>query len=239
MSKPLVVETIDLHRTYHIDGNEVPALRGVNLAVSAGEFVVIKGRSGSGKTTLLNIIGTLDRPDSGAVFVNGQDVAHMSEQETVELRRHQIGFVFQSFGLLPNFSAYETVEFALRLAGLSSSERHARAVESLALVGLEDRLHHRPDEMSGGQQQRLCIARAIAIRPSVILADEPTGELDSHTGRGILALFRKLVLQENVALIVTTHDPAVLTYAHTVYELDDGQLTRLDATASQAKPAVQ
>lgn len=223
----LVVEVENLSRTFHLGRSEVQALRGVNLKVGAGEFVASKGRSGSGKTTLLNIIGGLDSPIAGTVYLNGQDISNLSEQEMVALRRHKVGFVFQSFGLLPHYSAYETVEFALRLAGLPRKERHARTIECLSLVGLEERLHHRPDEMSGGQQQRLCIARAIAINPTLILADEPTGELDSQTGREILSLFRQILAQEETALIVATHDKLVHDYANTVYELSDGHLRQL------------
>ena len=219
-----VVQANDLYRTYRLGDSEVHALRGVSLRVHAGEFVAIRGRSGSGKTTLLNIVGGLDSPDQGSVFLQGREIEHLGEQEMVDLRRHQIGFVFQSFGLLPHYSAYETVDFALRVAGVPGRARRERALECLALVGLGDRMDHRPDEMSGGQQQRLCIARAIAAHPALILADEPTGELDSHTGREILALFRRILVRERTALIVTTHDPKVFEYADTAYELSDGQL---------------
>jgi putative ABC transport system ATP-binding protein len=223
----LVVEATNLTRTFQLGRSEVPALRGVDLKVHAGEFVAIKGRSGSGKTTLLNIVGGLDRPDSGTVRLNGRDISKLTEGEMVDLRRHQVGFVFQSFGLLPHYSAYETVELTLRLTGLPRKERHERTVESLSLVGLRERLHHRPDELSGGQQQRLCIARAVAIRPMLILADEPTGELDSQTGREVMSLFRQIVSLEETALVVATHDPLIHDYATTVYELSDGQLTQL------------
>ncbi len=212
-----VVEATDLTRTYRIGDTEVTALAGVSLRVDTGEFVAIKGRSGSGKTTLLNIIDGLNRPDAGLVRLQGRDIAGLGEPEMVELRRRQVGFVFQSFGLLPFYSAYETVDFQLRLSGLPRGERHERALECLG-----ERLHHRPDEMSGGQQQRLCIARAIASRPALILADEPTGELDSHTGREILSLFRQIIALENTALVVATHDPMVLEFADKVYELSDG-----------------
>ncbi|UCC61516.1 MAG: ABC transporter ATP-binding protein [Anaerolineae bacterium] len=225
-TKP-VVEATGLARIYRLGRSEVPALRGVNLRVYASEFVAIKGRSGSGKTTLLNIIGGLDRPDAGGVRLNGRDISGLAEGEMVALRRHQVGFVSQSFGLPPQYSAYETVEFTLRLAGLPRQERHERTIGSLSLVGLGERLHHRPDELSGGQQQRLCIARAIAIRPTLILADEPTGELDSQTGQEVLSLFRQIVALEEAALIVATHDPVVHGYATTGYELSDGRLTQL------------
>ncbi len=223
-----VVEAVDLYRSYRLGDTEVHALRGVSLAVSAGEFVAIKGRSGSGKTTLLNILGGLDAPDSGSVLLDGADIVRFGEHDMVELRRRQVGYVFQSFGLLPQFSAYETVDFALRVAGVPRGERKRRALECLSLVGLDERMDHRPDELSGGQQQRLCIARAISARPMLILADEPTGELDSYTAREILSLFRTILRQENTALVVTTHDPKVFEYADTPYELGDGQLRRVE-----------
>jgi len=223
----VVVEATGITRVYRLGRSEVTALDGVSLCVRAGEFVAIRGRSGSGKTTLLNVIGGLDRPDSGTVLLGGRDVARLSERELVALRRYQVGFVFQSFGLLPRFSAYENVELALRLAGVPRAQRHARAVECLTLVGLERRLDHRPYELSGGQQQRLCIARAIANRPMLILADEPTGELDSRTGREILSLFRQIVALETTGLVVATHDPVIYDFATVVYELDDGRLTQL------------
>jgi ABC-type lipoprotein export system ATPase subunit len=222
----LVVQAVDVTRVYRLGRSEVTALRSVNLSVQSGEFVAVRGRSGSGKTTLLNIIGGLDRPDGGSVLFAGCDVANLAEQELLALRRYRIGFVFQSFGLLPQFSAYESVELALRMAGVPRAQREPRAVECLALVGLEERMHHRPYELSGGQQQRLCIARAIANHPRLILADEPTGELDSRTGREILSLFRQIVALEETALIVATHDPLIYDYASTVYELNDGLLTR-------------
>ena len=223
----VVVEATGITRVYRLGRSEVTALDSVSLRVRAGEFVAIRGRSGSGKTTLLNVIGGLDRPDSGTVLLGGRDVARLSERELVALRRYQVGFVFQSFGLLPRFSVYENVELALRLAGVPRAQRHARAVECLTLVGLERRLDHRPYELSGGQQQRLCIARAIANRPMLILADEPTGELDSRTGREILSLFRQIVALETTGLVVATHDPVIYDFATVVYELDDGRLTQL------------
>jgi ABC-type lipoprotein export system ATPase subunit len=220
----LTVDATDLTRVYRLGGTEVHALCGVSLRAEAGEFVAVKGRSGSGKTTLLNIIGGLDKPDAGTVLLQGRDICCLSEGEMVELRRRQVGFVFQSFGLLPHYSAYETVDLALRLAGAPRKERHERTLEVLNLVGLGERINHRPDELSGGQQQRVCIARAIATRPALILADEPTGELDSHTGHDILSLLRQIAALEETALIVATHDPKVDEYATTVYRLSDGRL---------------
>jgi ABC-type lipoprotein export system ATPase subunit len=222
--KPPVVETRKLTRIYKIGDTEVNALREVDFKANAGEFVSIKGRSGSGKTTLLNLIGGLDRPDGGVVLLLGRDISNLSESEMVDLRRRTVSFVFQSFGLLPNYSAYEIVDFALRLNGMPRKERHARTLECLKLVGLDERQDHRPDEMSGGQQQRLCIARAISIRPSLILADEPTGELDSRTGREILTLLREIASLEQTAILVATHDPKVQEFTTTNYMLSDGLL---------------
>jgi putative ABC transport system ATP-binding protein len=224
MEAAVVVEAVDLSRTYQIGQTQVKALCNVNFQAHSGEFVSIKGRSGSGKTTLLNILGGLDRPDSGRVFLYGKEITNLEESEMVEMRRHHISFVFQSFGLLPQYSAYEMVEFSLRLAGMPRKERRDRALECLEMVGLEERAHHRPDEMSGGQQQRLCIARAIATHPALILADEPTGELDSHTGREILSLLSQICALQETTLVVATHDPKVHEYATTSYELSDGQL---------------
>jgi ABC-type lipoprotein export system ATPase subunit len=226
LQSPPVVEATAITRVYCLGKHEVRVLCGVDLRVCTSEFIAIRGRSGSGKTTLLNIIGGLDQADGGRVLVGGRDIANLPEDELTALRRTQIGFVFQSFGLLPQFSAYESVDLALRLGGVPRAERRARAVECLTMVGLGERMHHRPYELSGGQQQRLCIARAIANHPQLILADEPTGELDSRTGREILSLFRQIVALEKTALIVATHDSVIYDYATAVYELDDGQLSR-------------
>lgn len=219
-----IVDVRGVSRSYRFGDTQVQALNRVSFQARAGEFIAIRGRSGSGKTTLLNLIGGLDVPDEGEIFIMGREISHLTEAEMVKLRRNTISFVFQSFGLLPHFSSYELVEFTLRLAGVERSQRPGRAQESLELVGLKDRMHHRPDEMSGGQQQRLCIARAISTNPALILADEPTGELDSRTGREILSLLRQLAALENTAIVVATHDPMVFEYVVATYELSDGQL---------------
>ena len=222
-----VVEVRDVSRSYQLGETRIDALKKVSFQARAGEFIAIKGRSGSGKTTLLNLIGGLDAPDEGEIFIKGREISHLSEAEMVELRRNTISFVFQSFGLLPHFSAYELVEFTLRLAGVVREKRQERALESLELVGLKERMYHRPDEMSGGQQQRLCIARAISTNPSLILADEPTGELDSRTGREILSLLRQLAALEDTTIVVASHDPMVFEYVVATYELSDGQLRKV------------
>jgi ABC-type lipoprotein export system ATPase subunit len=210
-------------RVYRAGRSQVAALRGVTMDVPPGVFAALKGRSGSGKTTLLNLVGGLDRPTSGEVIVHGQPLSGLSGRQLTHLRRHRIGFVFQSFALLPTFSAFENVELVLRIAGMWRGRRE-RAMRSLELVGLGPWAGHRPWELSGGQQQRLAIARAVATRPDLILADEPTGELDSATGRGIMALFRHLVVQEGITVLMATHDPVVEEYAHAIYELGDGRI---------------
>jgi putative ABC transport system ATP-binding protein len=222
-STPPIVRTEDVTRIYRVGRSQVAALRGVTLDVPSGVFAVLKGRSGSGKTTLLNLIGGLDRPTSGEVYVYDQPLSRLSGRRLTYLRRHRIGFVFQSFALIPTFSAFENVELMLRIAGMWQGRRR-RAMHSLELVGLGPWANHRPWELSGGQQQRVAIARALATRPNLILADEPTGELDSATGRQIMALFRHIVAQEDITVLLATHDPVVEEYAHTIYELDDGQV---------------
>jgi ABC-type lipoprotein export system ATPase subunit len=211
-------------RTYQADGQAVPALRGVDLDLPRGMLAVLKGRSGSGKTTLLNLLGGLDRPDSGQVIFDGQALGGLSDHELTVLRRCRMGFIFQSFALLPTYSAYENVELALRISGAGRREQAERARRMLHAVGLSRWLDHRPDEMSGGQQQRVAIARALAAHPDLILADEPTGELDTATGRQIFQLFRQIVEKEGLTILATTHDPLMEEYADRVYTLQDGVL---------------
>lgn len=219
-----VIKTEDLWRVYKVGALEVPALRGIDLQIEAGSFVALKGRSGSGKTTLLNCLGGLDQPTAGDVQVLGHAIAQMNDDELTRWRREQVGFVFQSFGLIPTLSAYENVELMLRIKGSAPQESDRRALACLELVGLNKWIHHRPYEMSGGQQQRVAIARALANQPRVILADEPTGELDSATAREVLTLFRKIVETEHVTLLMVTHDPLVDEYADRVLLLKDGQI---------------
>jgi ABC-type lipoprotein export system ATPase subunit len=211
-------------RVYHVDSREVPALRGVDLAVDRGRVVALRGRSGSGKTTLLNCIGGLDRPSSGRVWLEGNDVTRLPDTAWVDLRRHRIGFVFQAHALLATYSARENVDLMLRLAGLKRRERQQRTEEVLAMMGLARWTEHRTFELSGGQQQRVAIARAIAPRPSLLLADEPTGELDSATGQQILALFRHIADRDGTTVLVATHDLAVDAFADEVVHLEDGQV---------------
>jgi ABC-type lipoprotein export system ATPase subunit len=219
-----IVQAIDVVRTYRLGASSVFALRGVNLSVTPGTFVALKGRSGSGKTTLLNCIGGLDRPTSGVIEIFGRPLDKMSESELTRWRREHIGFVFQSFALLPTLSAYENVELMPRLAGKGRKACHQQADSCLELVGLTKWKHHRPFEMSGGQQQRVAIARALANHPALMLADEPTGELDSTTAREILGLFRRIVKEQGTTLLMATHDPLVDEYADLIVRLQDGQI---------------
>lgn len=220
-TQPLLVAE-HVGRTFHLEGEEVHAVRDISLTIERGRFVAIVGRSGSGKTTLLNLMAGLDTPTSGRVLFEGRDLADMGEKEMTELRRHRIGIVFQSFGLLPLLSAFENVELPLRIAGVGARRRNERATEVLDLVGLLPRARHRPFELSGGEQQRVAIARAVAMRPSVILADEPTGELDSANAESIFGLFSQMAGAEEMAIITTTHDQTLLDMAEEVYEIGDG-----------------
>jgi putative ABC transport system ATP-binding protein len=206
----------------------VRALQGISLEVTPGTFVALRGRSGSGKTTLLNCVGGLDRPTSGHIWFEGRDLLCMSERQRVRLRRKHVGFVFQSFALLPTYSARENVDLMLRLAGVRRRERRRRVEHVLALVGLQKWADHRPFELSGGQQQRLAIARALSTRPALILADEPTGELDSATGQQILELLRRVVDREGATVLMATHDLTVDLFADRVYHLEDGRIVDLD-----------
>jgi ABC-type lipoprotein export system ATPase subunit len=209
-------------RIYSTDGQEIQALSGVDLELPRGVLAALKGRSGSGKTTLLNLVGGLDRPTSGAVFFDGICMSDLGEDDLTLLRRRRIGFIFQSFALLPTYTAFENVEFALRIAGFRRQEQVERTRRCLRAVGLSRWMDHRPDEMSGGQQQRLAIARALATRPELILADEPTGELDTATSRQIFSLFRHIVEREGITFLVATHDPIVDEYAELIFALQDG-----------------
>jgi putative ABC transport system ATP-binding protein len=221
----LIIETRELVRTYHIGAHqEVPALRGVDLCIPAGHVAAVKGRSGSGKTTLLNCLGGLDRPDGGSVLIDGQELSSMSDEELTRFRRRTIGFVFQAFGLSPTLSAFENVELMLRISGASYRDRRTRAAQCLDLVGLDRWKHHRPDELSGGQQQRVAIARAIANHPRLILADEPTGKLDTETAHDIMALFQRIVAEEGLTLLMASHDPLVDAYVDTILNLKEGRL---------------
>jgi ABC-type lipoprotein export system ATPase subunit len=218
-----IIQVKQVRRVYQVGEVEVPAVRDISIEVPKGVLAGLRGRSGSGKTTLLNIIGGLDRPSSGEVRLFGDLISEMSNDELIEVRRLRIGFVFQSFAIMPAFSAVENVELMLRIAGINT-DRRKHAMRALEIVGLGPWAHHRPWELSGGQQQRVAIARALSTHPDLILADEPTGELDSATGRQIMALFRYIVQKEGVTILMATHDPMIEEYAHMVFDLSDGQV---------------
>ena len=217
-----IIRTEQVTRVYRVDSRQIPALQGVDLAIRQGIVVALRGRSGSGKTTLLNCIGGLDRPTSGEVWFEGKNVTRLSERALVNLRRRRIGFVFQAHALLATYSAWENVDLMLRLAGMKRRERQVRTKEVLTLMGLTKWMEHRTFELSGGQQQRVAIARAIAPRPSLILADEPTGELDTVTGQQILHLFRRIADRDGTTVLIATPDLSVDAFADAVYHLEDG-----------------
>jgi putative ABC transport system ATP-binding protein len=219
-----LLQAIDVVRDYPSGDTVIHALRSVSLAADPGVLVAVRGRSGSGKTTFLNILGGLDQPTSGRVIIDGHEVSSMTEEELVDVRRRSVAFIFQSFGLVPILSAAENVEIPLRLVRAEARGRDARVRELLELVGLGGRAKHRPHELSGGEQQRVAIARALANRPRILLADEPTGQLDSETGHVIMMLLRDVVRTEGVTAVVATHDPVMLDVADRVVELRDGEL---------------
>ena len=219
-----MVDVREVTRTYGSGPTATAALRGVTFSIGQGRLVALRGRSGSGKTTLLNVVGGLDSPDSGSVRVNGRDVTAMSERDRMRLRRETVAYIFQSFGLLPVLSAAENVGVPLRIAGFPAREREERVALMLSIVGLADHARQRPGELSGGQQQRVAIARALASRPALLLADEPTGQLDAETGKQIMRLLRAVVRSEGVTALVATHDPALIDLADEVLRLEDGQI---------------
>jgi len=225
--RPPVVQVTGVSRTYGSGGTEVRALRNISCTVRQGELTALVGRSGSGKTTLLNIIGGLDAPTTGSVLVAGQEVSAMNERDRTAFRRDTVAFIFQSFGLIPILSAAENAGVPLRIAGVPAREREERVALMLALVGLSGHAAQRPNELSGGQQQRVAIARALAGSPQLLIADEPTGQLDSQTGRQILRLLRTVVRSEGITALVATHDPVLIDLADTALRLDDGVLTQV------------
>ena len=222
----VVVEARNLHRVYRMGKVEVPALRGVDLQVRRGEFVVILGVSGSGKSTLLHLLGGLDRPTEGSVLIEGRDLAQLSDNQLAEVRLHKVGFVFQFFNLLPRLTAQANVELPLHLADSPEEVARRRSRELLELVGLAHRRNHRPTEMSGGEQQRVAIARALANNPLIVLADEPTGNLDTATGAEIIQLMRRVNKEQEKTFIVVGHDPRLAEVADRVLELRDGIIVR-------------
>jgi putative ABC transport system ATP-binding protein len=219
--EPLIQAT-DIKRTFGSGTSAVHALKGVNVNIAPGRLVALRGRSGSGKTTLLNLLGALDRPTEGKLYYKGIEMSAWTDKKRNEFRRTELGLVFQSFALVPYMSAYENTEFGLRIAGVPASERKQYAEHALELVGLKARMNHRPFELSGGEQQRVAIARAIAHRPSLLLADEPTAELDSRMGLQVMKVFKDLVEQEGMTIVLTTHDPAIMEIVDQVLALEDG-----------------
>ena len=221
-----VTKVINATRDFKIGEMETHALRGVNLSIEDGEFTALVGPSGSGKTTLLQLIGLLDKPTSGQVLINGKDATRLNRNQRADLRKGTIGFIFQFFALIPTLTAYENIEMPLLLNGTKPAERKKRVNEMLEAVGLSDRGHHRPDQLSGGQQQRVAVARALAINPKVILADEPTANLDTENGKQVMDIMQRLNRETGVTFIFATHDPRVIGYANRVVTLQDGLITK-------------
>ncbi len=221
----IVIRTYDLWKTYLMGEQEIHAVRGVDLEIRKGEYVAVMGPSGSGKSTLMNLIGCLDTPTRGLYYINGQLVSDLSDDELARIRNKEIGFVFQTFNLLPRATALHNVELPLIYAGLPSDVRLERAIQALRQVDLEDRMHHKPSELSGGQRQRVAIARALVNNPSILLADEPTGNLDTATGNEIMGIFSRLHQQGNTIVLVT-HEHDIAMHAHRVIHIRDGRIER-------------
>lgn len=226
MGTPVVVDIQDLVKTYKVGKIEVPALRGINLKIKKGEFLAVVGPSGSGKSTLLHLIGALDKPTRGKVYIEGLDLSKLSDNKLAELRNRKIGFVFQAFNLIPRLTVLENVQLPLIPMGVPKNERIKRSLSLLEKVGLAHRVHHKPNEISGGEQQRVAIARALVTSPSIVLADEPTGNLDSKTGMSIISLMRKLNKEHGTTLVVVTHNLSVAKLADRIIYLKDGVVER-------------
>ena len=224
MAENSVIKVNGVTRVFPVPGGEFTALKGIDAEVPKGAFTILKGRSGSGKTTLMNIIGSLDNPTDGEVFINGTPLKGMSEYERENLRRTQMGFVFQSVSLIPSLNAFQNVEFSMRMAGIKpSKERDKRVEECLKLVGLGNRMNHMPAEMSGGEQQRVAIARSFAHGPKLILADEPTAELDSQMAARVTEIFKEMTRKEGITILMTTHDVGLMGAADSIIELEHGE----------------
>ncbi len=240
-----LIELVDITREYVVGGETVRALAGVSMSIAPGEWVAIVGQSGSGKSTMMNVIGCLDTPTAGSYLLNGKDVSHMNDDELADIRNQEIGFIFQNFQLLPRETSLANVELPLVYRGLSAKERRSRAMEALQKVGLDQRVHHKPTELSGGQRQRVAIARALASSPSLLLADEPTGNLDSATGEEIVRLFEQLH-QQGHTIVLVTHEPKLAARCPRAIRLSDGkiigdgigsQVAFIDAPVAKKPPA--
>ncbi|MGG1637854.1 ABC transporter ATP-binding protein [Paenibacillus sp. NRS-1760] len=218
-----LLKVIDVERTFQVGGTPLPVLKGINMELKERQLVMLRGRSGSGKTTLLNCLGGLDTPSKGEILFNGLKFHSMSDDQRTLVRRKHMGFIFQAFALMPLLSARENVELSLRMAGVPRAEWKDRVTQCLELVGLERRMNHRPFELSGGEQQRVAIAKAIAHKPMLLLADEPTAELDTGMSAQIMAVFQNIIRTEQVSICMTTHDPTILEVADIVYEMVDGK----------------
>lgn len=230
MENNFVIEVSGVNRIFPVPGGEFQALKDINVQIPKGNLAILKGRSGSGKTTLMNIIGALDNPTTGTVMIDGKPVGKMSDTERENLRRKEVGFVFQAVSLIPTMNAFQNVEFSMRLAGIKAGkERDKRVEECLKLVGLGNRMHHMPAEMSGGEQQRVAIARAIAHGPKIILADEPTAELDSAMAAQVTKLFQEMTRKEGITILMTTHDVGLMDAGDMIIELEAGQRINQDA----------
>jgi putative ABC transport system ATP-binding protein len=230
-----LVNLKSINKTYRLDAIDVPALKDINLEIRPGRFTVISGPSGSGKTTLLNLIGCLDRADSGELMVANQSVRQLPDNDLSDFRAQHLGFIFQNFNLLPVLTAYENVEYPLMLTRVPASQRKKRVDALLAAVGLADKSHHRPGQLSGGQRQRVAIARALASAPKLVLADEPTANLDSGTGASIIALMRKMQQEQGVSFVISSHDPQMLAEADDAVKIHDGRIVAIERCDDHAR----
>ena len=226
--KDNVVQCINLKKHYILGEVKVEALRGINMEIKRGEFVSIMGPSGCGKTTLLNIIGSLDTPTSGRVILEAQEISRAKEKELTQIRRNLVGFVFQFYNLLPVLSALENIELPMLIAGVPKGKRNERALDLLEKVNLLERKNHKPDELSGGERQRVAIARALANRPSILLADEPTGDLDTESGIAVIELLKEVNRKENQTLILVTHDPNIARHSDRIFHIKDGLVSSIE-----------
>ena len=230
--QPVILKNVG--KNYRLDAITVPALSGINLEIRPNRFTVISGPSGSGKTTLLNLIGCIDRPDSGEILIAGHAIQSMSDDALSDFRARNLGFIFQNFNLLPVLTAYENVEYPLLLAKVPAQERAKRVLSLLDAVGLGDRANNRPGQLSGGQRQRVAIARALATQPAIVLADEPTANLDTQTGNAIIELMRRMQKEQNVSFIFSSHDPKILAEADDAVIIQDGKIMRIEREENKA-----